>query len=298
MQPTTLNSETTVGILYCGDMGSAFGKLLREGGLRVVTTCEGRSRTTQQQAVASGIEILPKLEDVVAQSHFVFSLVLPSAAVEVARNYAACCRVRPQESVFIEANAINMETMEEIDRLMAERNIPLVDAAIQGVKRLQNLGVLYLSGPKARRVEAVCQGLVLVNCVGTRIGLASQMKLLMLALSNGLAALALETGMLAERAGMLEPFLKSCQQLYSGVMTVVERTLPTYPRHAARRAVDVREIEEMAHSLGLRAGMTHEAGELIQFVASLQWDKMKLEDPSDIRTIIHSVANARPPEKK
>ena len=292
MQSTTPNPETTVGILYCGDMGSTFGKLLHGGGLRVVTTCEGRSATTQRQALASGIEILPKLEDVAAQSHIVFSIVLPSAAVEVARQYIRCGKVRPEDSIFVEANAISQETLEQIDRLMTEQNIPLVDAAIHGVKRLQSLGILYLSGPKAKCVETICQGLLHVNSVGTRIGSASRMKLLMLALSNGLAALSLEAGVLAERADMLEPFLKSCQQLYPGVMAVVERTLPTYPRHAARRAGDVREIEQMAHALGLRAGLTHEAGELIQLVACLQWDQMKLENPSDIRTIIQSVANA------
>ena len=43
------NSAKTVGILYCGEMGSAFGKLLRKGGVRVITTCQGRSRATEEQ---------------------------------------------------------------------------------------------------------------------------------------------------------------------------------------------------------------------------------------------------------
>ncbi len=79
-------------------------------------------------------------------------------------------------------------------------------------------------------------------------------------------------------------------------MTVVERTLPTYPRHAARRAGDVREIEQIAHSVNLRADLTHEVGKLIQLVASLQWDQMTLGSPANMRTIIQSVAKACPPE--
>lgn len=296
MPSTTPNPETTIGILYCGDMGSAFGKLLHEGGLRVVTTCEGRSATTQRQAQESGIEILPKLEDVVAQSHVVFSIVLPSAAVDVARQYMSFHQARPPESIFVEANAISLETLEKIDRLLAEQGVPLVDAAIHGVKRLKNLGVLYISGPRARSVEAVCQGLLQVTCVGEQVGSASQMKMLMLAISNGLASLFLEAGTLAERAGMLGPFLESCRQLYPGVMTVIEHTLPTYPRHAARRAGDVREIEQIAHSLNLRADLTHEVGKLIQLVANLSWDQMTLGSPADMRTIIQSVAKACPPE--
>ena len=291
------NSAKTVGILYCGDMGSAFGKLLRKGGMRVITTCQGRSRATEEQVRSSGIEILPRLDDVVAQSHFVFSLVLPSAAVDVARQYVSCYQVRPQDSVFVEANAIGLDTLEQIDRLMVEHNIPLVDAAIHGVAhRLQDLGVLYISGPSARSVEAICRGLLQVNWLGEDIGSASRMKLLMSAVSKGLVALFLEVGMLAERADMLESFLQSCHHSYPSLMTVIERILPTYRRHAARRAGDIREIEQMAHTLDLRAGMTHEAGELIRLIASIPWDQKELGSPVDIGTIIQSVAKVFPPE--
>jgi 3-hydroxyisobutyrate dehydrogenase-like beta-hydroxyacid dehydrogenase len=292
-----LKTPSTVGILYCGEMGSALGKLLRKGGLRVITTCQGRSRATEERARSSGIEILPRVEDVVAQSHFVISLVLPSAATDVARQYISCRHIRPQESVFVEANAIGLDTLEQIDRLMAEHNIPLVDAAIHGVAhRLQDIGVLYVSGPKAKSVEAICRGLLHVNWLGADIGLASRMKLMMSAISKGLIALFLEVGVLAERADVLEPFLDSCHHSYPALMTVIERILPTYPRHAARRAGDTREIEQMAHTLDLRAGMTHEAGELIRLIASLYWDPKELGSPNDIRMIIQSVAKACPRE--
>src|SRR5579863_10416494 len=203
----------TVGILYCGEMGSAFGKLLRKGGLRVITTCQGRSRATEERARLSGIEILPRLDDVVAQSHFVFSIVLPSGAVDVARQYIGCHRMRPQDSVFVEANSIGLETLGQIERLMVEQNIPLVDAAINGVAhRLEDLGVLHISGPKAGSVEAICRGLLRVNCLGAQIGSSSRMKLLISGIAKGLVALFLEVGALAERADMLESFLEGCQQ--------------------------------------------------------------------------------------
>lgn len=293
------NSATTVGILYCGEMGSAFGKLLRKGGLRVVTTCQGRSRATEEQARASGIEILPRLDDVVAQSHFVFSLVLPSAAVAVAQQYISRHQMRPQDSVFVEANSIGLETLEQIERLMVEQNIPLVDAAIHGVAhRLEDLGVLHISGPKAKSIEAICRGLLRVNWLGAHIGSASCMKLLMAAVAKGLAALFLEVGALAERADMLESFLESCHHFYPSIMTVIERILPTYPRHAARRVGEIRDIEQMGRALHLRLGMTHEAGELIQLIASLHWNQVELGSPADIRMIIQSVAKACPPENR
>jgi 3-hydroxyisobutyrate dehydrogenase-like beta-hydroxyacid dehydrogenase len=293
------NSTTTVGILYCGEMGSAFGKLLRRGGLRVITTCQGRSRVTEEQAQSSGIEILPRLEDVVAQSHFVFSLVLPSAAVDVARQYISCHQMRPRDSVFVEANSIGLETLEQIHSLMVEQKIPLVDAAIHGVAhRLEDLGVLHISGSKAGSLEAICHGLLRVNLLGTQIGSASRMKLLMSAIAKSMAALFLEVGGLAERADMLESFLESCHHFYPSLMTVMERTLLTYPRHAARRVAEIRDIEQMGRALHLRLGMTHEAGELIRLIASLHWDQVELESPGGIRTIVEAVAKACPPENR
>lgn len=293
------HSTTTVGILYCGEMGSAFGIVLRKGGLRVVTTCQGRSRATEEQARSAGLEILPRLEDVVAQSNIVFSLVLPSAAIDVARQYISCHQMRPQDSVFVDANSIGLGTLEQIDRLMAEQNIPLVDAAIHGVAhRLEDIGVLHISGPKAGSIEAICRGLLRVNCLGAQIGSASQMKLLMSAIAKGLAALFLEVGALAERSDMLESFLESCHQFYPSLMTVIERLLPTYPRHAARRVGEIRDIEQMGRAVDLRLGMTHEAGELIQLIASLHWDQVELGSPAEIRRIIQSVAKACPPEKR
>ena len=296
METARSNSGTTVGILYCGDMGSAVGRLLRKRGLRVVTTFQGRSRTTVDQALASEIEGLPSFEDVVAQSHFVFSLVLPSAAVEVAKQYAGCCHARPQGSIFVEANAIGLETLAEIERLMTEQNVPLVDATIHGAaQRLEDVAVLHLSGPRAKDVEDLFQGLMRVSWLGTRVGSASLMKQLMSAISKSLPGMFLEVGALAERADMLGPFLESCQQFYPSLMTVIERTLPTYPRHAARRAAEVGEIEQLGRAYQLRPGMIHEAGRWIQLMASMPWEQMNLEAPADVRTIIQSVAKAYPP---
>ena len=297
MPSTRPNPETTVGILYCGDMGSAVGRLLRKCGVRVVTTCEGRSRVTQEQALKSGVEILPSLDEVVARSHYVFSLVLPSAAIDMAKQYASRSRMRPPESVFVEANNIGLETLKQIEGLMAAENIPLVDATIHGVaRRLEDVAVLHVSGPQAKDIEALFQGLMRVNWLGTRVGRASLMKQLMSAISKSLPGLFLEVGALAEKADMLGPFLESCQQFYPSLMAVIERTLPTYPRHAARRAAEVEEIEQLGRSYQLRPGMIHEAGRWIQFVASLPWDQMNLEASADVRTIIHCVAKARPPE--
>src|SRR5579863_194701 len=274
-------------------MGSAFGRLLRKGGMRVITTCQGRSSATEQRARSSGIEILPSVNEVVAQSDFIFSLVLPSAAVDVARQYIRCHQARPQDSVYVEANSIGLEALEQIDRLMAEQNLPLVDAAFNGVaNRLEDLGLLHISGPEAGRVESICRGLLRVNWLGAQIGSASRLKLLMSGIAKGLVALFLEVSALAEQADMSDSFMQSCHEFYPALMTVIERVLITYPRHAARRADEIRDIEQMGRAFQLRLGMTHEAGDLIQLMASIPRDQVELGSPADLRKIIQAVAKA------
>ena len=107
----------------------------------------------------------------------------------------------------------------------------------------------------------------------------------------------LEVGVLAERADLLEPFLDNCYHFYPGIMTVIERILPTLPRHAARRVSEISDIEHIAQGFQMRLGMTHEAGEVVKLVASIDWDRVDLGSPIDIRTIIRSVAEVRHLEK-
>ena len=48
----------TVGIMAPGEMGHAIGRVLRVGGLRVITCLQGRSARTAARAAAAGIEVV------------------------------------------------------------------------------------------------------------------------------------------------------------------------------------------------------------------------------------------------
>lgn len=282
-----------IGILHCGELGSAFGELLRKSGFRVVTTCQDRSQATQERAQSSGVEILATLREVVAQSHLVFSFVFPSGAVDIAQQYARWAHLRPQDSIFVDGNSVGLESIEEIKRIMAVHNIHFVDATVNGgANRLEGQGVLHVSGSKAGEVEAICRQFMQVNLLGERAGAATCLKLLMSGIAKGLPALFLEVSALAERAGMSDAFLQSCNQFYPDLMKMIERTLITYPRHASRRVLEIAEIEQMGHIFRLRPGMTHEACELTRLAASLDWEHLPSGSPADLRTIIQCVAKA------
>lgn len=75
---------------------------------------KGAARPPKNGPYPLGIEILPTLEDVVAQSHFIFSFVLPLAAVDVAQQYLHCSHLHAQDSIFVEGNSIGLEAMGQI----------------------------------------------------------------------------------------------------------------------------------------------------------------------------------------
>jgi hypothetical protein len=91
---------------------------------------------------------------------------------------------------------------------------------------LQELGVLY---PNAGKVEAICRNLLRVNLVGEQSRFRKPPETADVRDFKGPSALFLEISALAERAGMLDEFLQSCDQFYPALMKIVERNLTTYP---------------------------------------------------------------------
>jgi 3-hydroxyisobutyrate dehydrogenase-like beta-hydroxyacid dehydrogenase len=286
-----LNTET-VGILYCGDMGAAVGRLLAQAGFRVVTTCEGRSAATAQRAKESEIEILGSLRDVAAQSDIVFSIVLPSSAEEVARQYCELRAVHPPGSLFVEANTIGHKTLSAVAQHMAGAGVSWIDAGIHGTAgNLARLGVIYVSGPDSPRLQSLTsQAAVRVVKLGDTYGLASSMKLLMAAMSKSTAAAFFEIATLAEQLGMLEQFLENYGSFYPEIMHAIRRTVPTYPMHASRRIGELRNLEECASAASLSVPLMHEVGNVITRLANIEWDDAS-RAAQDIAPVIRSARN-------
>jgi 3-hydroxyisobutyrate dehydrogenase-like beta-hydroxyacid dehydrogenase len=242
---------STIGLLYPGEMGAAFASLRRDRGAPVVTTLHGRSEATAARAEASGAIVLDSLAHVVRVSDVLVSLVDPAAAEEVARAYCELAHLAPKHAVFIDANSIGPAKARAIGRKVEQAGRSFVDGAINGLARnLATSGTLYLSGTRAEDVTGVFEGISRIRVLGGEPGRASAMKMLLGGLSKGLCALFTELALLAERQGMLNEMLEAAGRTYPGVTAVAERMLPTYPRHAGRRATEMYELEATARSAG------------------------------------------------
>jgi 3-hydroxyisobutyrate dehydrogenase-like beta-hydroxyacid dehydrogenase len=242
-----------VGLLYPGEMGTAVGTLLRRAGCRVVTTLADRGPTTQRNCRAAGFEVLPGVQDVVRTASVLLSLVPPGAALQVAEEVrAALDPSRSDQPTYVDLNSLSPDTAHAIAGLFAGTGVEFVDGAISGpAARLEKGCVLYLSGPQAARVAALFEGRMALQVLGDRPGQASTIRMLLSGLTKGVVALFVEMALAARQAGVLDRLLTAYRGSYPGIMEVVERSLPTYPLHAARRGTEMAEVEKTLTQLGL-----------------------------------------------
>lgn len=257
----------TIGILYPGDMGAALGRALRAAGHHTITALGERSARTVKLAAVAGIEPLDGLEDVVAASDVLLSLVSPASALPVAHEVAACDRARAG-AIYVDANSTSPMTARQIAALLERRGFRFVDATIHGqAARLSEMGLVHLSGGAAVDVHELFSPFVAVRSLGDEPGQASTMKMLVSGMVKGIIACFVESSLAGREAALLDEFLASMSQLYPGIMSLVTRALPTYPRHAGRRVEELYEMETTLHELGLKPQMAPAMRRLIERLA-------------------------------
>jgi 3-hydroxyisobutyrate dehydrogenase-like beta-hydroxyacid dehydrogenase len=258
----------TVGILYPGEMGAALGRALIGNGIRVVATLEGRSERTRFLCGQAGLEVLPSLDEVVRRAGVVVSVVPPAAAVSMARQYARLAATVPKGALYVDVNAVSPATAVEIGQILAAAGVDYVDAAINGLASALHSGAMvYLSGTRAAELERLLGRTLPVQVVGDEPGKASALKGALAGLSKGMTALFVEIALMARAAGVSGFFMERCWSYYPGVMEVVDRMLPTYPRHAGRRAEEMGELEAAIAAVGLQSQMVRAARQVTHLMA-------------------------------
>jgi 3-hydroxyisobutyrate dehydrogenase-like beta-hydroxyacid dehydrogenase len=266
-------NRSTIGILYPGDMGSSFGKLLCEDGVRVVTTVEGRSPRTHRLCQEAGLTVVDSLGDVLERSDVVISLVSPGAAVSVARDVAAHLEGSSSRRVlYIDANSISPMTVARISEVLCHAPVDLVDASIIGVaSQLRQKGTLYLSGARAKELSGQFEPILRVKNVGDMPGQASALRMIVSGITKGLSGLFLETMLFAQDMHLLGEAIETCDEIYPSIMELIRRWLPTYPQHAARRCEELQEVEETMLISGLTPRIVHAVREVIADLAHADW---------------------------
>lgn len=258
-----------IGILHCGEMGTALGKLLLDQGCHVTTTTAGRSAKTVKRVRETGISIVQELGELVSQADLIIATVSPSAATQVAEEVGSCCECAPDNAIYLELNSIGSQSVSAISKSLAASNYSVVDGAVHGqAARLSDQGVIYLSGKRAGELEELFSPMMRVRVVGSETGQASELKQMMAGFSKSITALFLELGIMAESSSMLDVFRDEFGRFYSATSEAIERMLPTYPTHVGRRITELEEIVQSFQSHGIRPELIPAAKKLWESVSS------------------------------
>ena len=264
--------QSTIGILYPGEMGSSFGKLLCEAGFHVITTVEGRSPRTRRLCHEAGLNVVDSLREVLERSDAVISLVSPGAALSVARDVAVNIDGSSRSLLYVDANSISPLTVTRISEVLSQVTIDFVDASIFGLaSQLRQRGTLYFSGPRAKELSGQFEPIMRVKVVGDVPGQASALKMIVSGIPKGLSGLFIETMLFAQNMHLLNEAIEACDEIYPSIMEVVRRMLPTYPQHAGRRCQELQEVEETMLMSDFTPRILRAVREVTSALASADW---------------------------
>ena len=282
----------TVGILHCGELGTVIAQLLAADGFRVASVVTGRSPETRARAERAGVELFDTLGELLDTADVVLSTVHPAGALKVAQT---CSPVVRPNAIYVDLNSIGIDSSKEICATVESAGFAYVAGSVQGMSaKLEDMGVVYLSGPRADDVVSLFGRVARVEQLGDDPHLAKVMKLLLAGTSKGLPMLFLEVAVIAERAGLGERFTTELEGFYPALAELINRSLPSYQQHAFRRIGEVAAIEELADSVGA----DHEMLAGARLLLEKNWKAWsELDSPPSVDAIVRSAAEAAPSNK-
>ncbi|MFJ8443991.1 NAD(P)-dependent oxidoreductase [Kitasatospora griseola] len=247
-----MTAGQVLGVLHPGSMGAAVAACAVSTGTRVLWCPAGRSEASVRRAEQAGLEPVPTLEELLAQSDVVLSLCPPAAAEDVADQVAAVSFT----GVFVEGNAISPMRMSRIVEKVGS-SAAVVDGAVIGSPPVGTKHCkLFLSGPAdaTGMVGALFTGTaVSVPVLGTDLGRASALKLSYTAYQKTSRVLAALAYGLAEHHGVDQELLSVAGERSGSYLVEIDYIAKT----AARGWRWAPELEEAADALNA-AGLPDE----------------------------------------
>lgn len=261
--------ERSAAVLYPGEMGCAVARILVGEGWSLCTHLWGPSLAVRAAAEATGIADLGSLDQVLAAVDLVISLVPPAVAVETAELVAGAARRSGRQPLYLDANSVAPATVADVAAAAAAGDLDCVDGSFIG--SAADLGArtrLYLSGSRASELVDVLPLAFQETDLGPQAGAASAFKLAFAGFNKGLVALFLEVMGAGAVAGRPDELLRCLRDFYPGTVETLERLLPSYPLHAARRAEEMDELARWLSSEGRDPALAGAAGDVLRRAAA------------------------------
>jgi 3-hydroxyisobutyrate dehydrogenase-like beta-hydroxyacid dehydrogenase len=247
-----VSAARTVAVVSTGDMGSAVGRHLRLGGLRVVTSLAGRGERTRELAADAGIEDAGSLEAAVREADVLLSILPPGRALALAQAVG-----RDAGPLYVDCNAVSPMTARAVGAAVGER---YVDAGIIGAPSAPRF---YASGPHAAELAELPLD---VRVLDGEIGQASALKMCYAALTKGLTALLTESMVTAEGAGVTDALRAELAGSQPQFLAAAERGVPAMVPKAYRWIAEMEEIAATFGDAGLTPLMLRGAADVYRLV--------------------------------
>ena len=260
-----------IGIMSIGEMGFHWAKLLKAHGVEVLTYDKDRGEVSRRRGENAGVTSVASMTDLVSQTELIVSIVVPSAAIDVAKKVAAAVKAaRRKDLTFLDANAISPMTAEAIGKNLEPAGVNFIDGCIIGSAARMGKGtIVYVSGPEANRMQVLEKFNIPVKVLGASTNQASAFKVVYAGLTKGLQGLFCELFMGARRFGLVEEIRAQYDESFPGLLEKVSSSIVGLNIHAGRRAEEMDELKRTFDHFGMNSFMAPAAQKVLEAIAAL-----------------------------
>jgi len=232
----------SIAILAPGAMGSAVAARLVERGAKVLTSLEGRSEATKKRASAAGMVASTDAE--ITNADIILSIVPPGEALALAEHLATLMTRNSRKPVFVDCNAVNVETVRKVEDMIRSSGARFVDAGIIGAPPMPGSKgpALYVSGEAAGALGALRDLGLDIRIIAGPVGAASALKMSYAGINKGLTGLGAAMVLAATRAGAADALRDELALSVPAVQMRLATALPDMLPKAYRWVAEMREI--------------------------------------------------------
>ena len=235
----------TIAIQSPGDMGHGIGRILSEGGYRVVSALEGRSDRTQALSKEAGIENIGEIGNLFLESDLILSIMRPDKALEFVLSLTKLANQYSSNPTIVDLNAIAPATGKIAAKAANGAGLKFIDGGIIGgpPKAPENHSPrLYVSGPGSEELIELNGTGLNFRSLGSKVGSASALKMSYAAMTKGLTAIAINSMVTAKLEGVDVAFLEELKSSQPNLFAHIEKWLPDMCPKAYRWVGEMEEI--------------------------------------------------------
>ena len=280
MPDTTVRN---VAILGSGEMGSAVASCLNHTGLRTRTCLAGRSEQSRKLASVARLEDAGDISTLVAESDVFLSIVPPAAAVELASEICAAIAQSPNDTLFVDCNAIAPKTTSIVAQICADHEVRFQDVGIIGASPRPGRTPVrfYTSGPFLGDMQQLATELIQIKDLGNEIGRASAIKMVYASLTKGTHALRIAAALLGEHLGVGDEIREEWQDSLPDVYQAMQYRIQILAPVAGRWTGEMREIAETYKDAGLPPSFHEGAESIYEFLAQTELAAESRDEAND-----------------